>query len=67
MKIIGHPKLNIFQSMKLEILEFDWKTKNNNVDCDVFLMRHMEVYHAGEEAKIDCVGSIMYCVECVLV
>lgn len=27
-----------------KVLDIPWKTKNNGIDCGVFLMRHMETY-----------------------
>ncbi|CAH1427369.1 unnamed protein product [Lactuca virosa] len=31
----------------------DWQTKDNDVDCGLFLMRHMEVYRGGGVEKLD--------------
>ena len=39
--------------MKMERLEFECQTKDNYVDCGVFLMRYMEVYKGGGQDKVD--------------
>ncbi|CAH1449361.1 unnamed protein product [Lactuca virosa] len=37
----------------MERFEMEWQTKNNDIDCRLFLMRHMEVYRGGGVEKID--------------
>lgn len=51
--IINHPKVNGFEIMKMEKMELDWQTKNNSIDCGLFLMRHMEVYRGGGADKME--------------
>ncbi|PWA48886.1 hypothetical protein CTI12_AA488630 [Artemisia annua] len=44
-----HPKVSDVRDKKTTIMKLKWGTKNNEVDCGVFLMMHMENYN-GETA-----------------
>ncbi|PWA43796.1 ulp1 protease family, C-terminal catalytic domain-containing protein [Artemisia annua] len=44
-----HPKASDVRDKKTTIMKLKWGTKNNEVDCGVFLMMHMENYN-GETA-----------------
>lgn len=39
--IVDHPRLDDFQLMKTERLEVEWQTKNNILNYDLFLIKHM--------------------------
>ncbi|MFS7954208.1 hypothetical protein Hanom_Chr07g00627571 [Helianthus anomalus] len=41
---IGHPAGVVIGKVEPIRLEMPWRTKNNVIDCGVFLMRHMETY-----------------------
>ncbi|MFS7943085.1 hypothetical protein Hanom_Chr06g00496181 [Helianthus anomalus] len=41
---IGHPAGGVIGKVEPIRLEMPWRTKNNVIDCGVFLMRHMETY-----------------------
>ena len=45
-----HPKALDIKNKKTTIMKIKWGTKNNEVDCGVFLMMHMENYN-GEPAS----------------
>ena len=51
--ILDHSRVNSFKIMKIERFEMEWHTKNNDVACVLFLMRHMEVYRGGGVEKIN--------------
>ncbi|KAF5765684.1 hypothetical protein HanXRQr2_Chr15g0706641 [Helianthus annuus] len=38
------PAIKELANSVIERKEMDWRTKNNDVDCGVFTMRHMETY-----------------------
>ncbi|PWA37056.1 hypothetical protein CTI12_AA594850 [Artemisia annua] len=44
-----HPKASDVRDKKTTIMKLKWGTKNNEVDCGVFVMMHMENYN-GETA-----------------
>lgn len=48
-------------SKKIEILDIEWATTNNYVDCGIFVMRHMESYKgnglAGFETQFQVEGA----------
>lgn len=48
-----HPLVHSFKIMKMERFEMEWQTKNNDIDCWLFLMRHRKVYRGGGVEKID--------------
>lgn len=43
-KVENHPQTFALMKEVPKILEIDWVTKRNFVDCGVFVMRHMECY-----------------------
>lgn len=53
LSLIGHHRLNALNSMKIERLDLEWQTKDNDADCGLFLMRHMEVYRGGGPERFD--------------
>ncbi|KAL4573574.1 hypothetical protein LXL04_020384 [Taraxacum kok-saghyz] len=48
-----HPKTNKFKHVNLCRFFMSWMTKNNKVDCGVFVMRHMETYKGEKMEKWD--------------
>ncbi|GJX68543.1 peptidase C48, SUMO/sentrin/Ubl1 [Tanacetum coccineum] len=50
LKEVQHPKAKEVLNKKPTILRPKWGTKENNTDCGVFLMMHMENYN-GENAR----------------
>ncbi|PWA73621.1 hypothetical protein CTI12_AA263590 [Artemisia annua] len=42
---VEHPKTERIRNTKQIRMQMKWRTKNNHVDCGVFLMLHMESYH----------------------
>ncbi|PWA86086.1 hypothetical protein CTI12_AA142780 [Artemisia annua] len=42
---VKHPKTERIRISKPIRMQMKWRTKNNHVDCGVFLMLHMESYH----------------------
>ncbi|PWA54501.1 ulp1 protease family, C-terminal catalytic domain-containing protein [Artemisia annua] len=49
LKRYKHPKASDVRDKKTTIMKLKWGTKNNEVDCGVFVMMHMENYN-GETA-----------------
>ena len=49
---VKHPKTERIRNTKPVRMEMKWRTKNNHVDCGVFLMLHMETYHG--QKNWDC-------------
>ncbi|CAI9296535.1 unnamed protein product [Lactuca saligna] len=47
LKSHNHPKAEMFSHVMPHRLEMPWRTINNNIDCGVFTMRHMETYMGG--------------------
>nr|KAJ0212728.1 hypothetical protein LSAT_V11C400161590 [Lactuca sativa] len=47
LKSQNHPKAEMFSHVMPHRLEMPWRTINNNIDCGVFTMRHMETYMGG--------------------
>nr|GEZ49272.1 ulp1 protease family, C-terminal catalytic domain-containing protein [Tanacetum cinerariifolium] len=47
---LEHPRAKDVLNKKPTILRPKWGTKENDIDCDIFLMMHMEHYN-GETAK----------------
>ena len=44
----------VIQSLKPKQMKMRWMTEDNNVDCGVFTMLHMEKYMGQAEGKWDC-------------
>ncbi|PWA75669.1 ulp1 protease family, C-terminal catalytic domain-containing protein [Artemisia annua] len=42
---VKHPMTECIRNTKPIRMQMKWRTKNNHVDCGVFLMLHMESYH----------------------
>ncbi|KAJ0529319.1 hypothetical protein HanHA89_Chr10g0376441 [Helianthus annuus] len=42
------------KSVKPQKLKLDWATKKNNIDCGVFVMRHMETYKESSVKNWEC-------------
>ncbi|KAL8216051.1 hypothetical protein R6Q57_022888 [Mikania cordata] len=42
-----HPNALKLHHQTSKIVDLPWKTTNNEVDCGVFFMRHMETYMGG--------------------
>ncbi|PWA39213.1 ulp1 protease family, C-terminal catalytic domain-containing protein [Artemisia annua] len=41
----NHPKFHIMRFCKPNILKMAWRTRRNESDCGIFVMRHMETYN----------------------
>ncbi|PWA56980.1 ulp1 protease family, C-terminal catalytic domain-containing protein [Artemisia annua] len=41
----NHPKFHIMRFCKPNILKMAWRTRKNESDCGIFVMRHMETYN----------------------
>ncbi|PWA58132.1 ATP synthase CF1 alpha subunit, chloroplast [Artemisia annua] len=46
---IRHPKIVEFLIANPRMVNIKWKTTYNDIDCGIFLMRHMETYIGDEE------------------
>ncbi|KAJ9555352.1 hypothetical protein OSB04_009966 [Centaurea solstitialis] len=44
---VQHPSAEMLKQVEVRLLEMKWRTKENYIDCGVFLMRHMETYMGG--------------------
>lgn len=49
----NHRKASEVAALKLVRIEMKWRTKNNHLDCGVFVIRHMEHY-TGQSKNWDC-------------
>ncbi|CAI9290907.1 unnamed protein product [Lactuca saligna] len=47
LKSQNHPKAEMFSHVMPHRLEMPWRIINNNIDCGVFMMCHMETYMGG--------------------
>ncbi|KAJ9541395.1 hypothetical protein OSB04_027901 [Centaurea solstitialis] len=47
LKVVEYPAAETLKRVNVRLLEMKWQTKDNFVDCGVFLMRHMETYMGG--------------------
>lgn len=36
-----------FKTLRPVVIRMNWQTKDNGLDCGIFLMRHMETYMGG--------------------
>ncbi|XP_035830816.1 uncharacterized protein LOC118480200 [Helianthus annuus] len=50
----GHPAGGVIDKVEPVRLEMPWRTKNNVIDCGVFLMRHMETYKGVSGKGWEC-------------
>ncbi|PWA99260.1 hypothetical protein CTI12_AA010230 [Artemisia annua] len=50
----GHKKHASIRKVKPRIANLKWKIKNNNIDCGVFTMLHMDNYTGDAPGKWDC-------------
>ncbi|KAI3795027.1 hypothetical protein L1987_37670 [Smallanthus sonchifolius] len=48
----GHPKAYEIKNAKIKKIDIPWATKQNEVDCGVFVMRHMKKYMGIKEPFI---------------
>ncbi|MFS7985397.1 hypothetical protein Hanom_Chr11g00997911 [Helianthus anomalus] len=53
MCMVNHPKSAEIETAEMVRLDFEWKTVNNTVDCEVFVMRHMETWFGSTADKWD--------------
>ncbi|MFS7928572.1 hypothetical protein Hanom_Chr04g00322351 [Helianthus anomalus] len=44
LKLVNCPKSTEIENALPHMLDFEWKTVNNTVDCGIFVMRHMETW-----------------------
>jgi Ulp1 family protease len=54
LQIVGHPKWNDIDAAKIEKIKLPWATKNNDTDCGVFVMRHMEMFMGNYGRNWEC-------------
>ncbi|KAJ9556447.1 hypothetical protein OSB04_011061 [Centaurea solstitialis] len=47
LNLVEHPAAETLKRVNVRLFEMKWQTKDNFVDCGVFLMRHMETYMGG--------------------
>ncbi|KAM0043637.1 hypothetical protein Hdeb2414_s0010g00343621 [Helianthus debilis subsp. tardiflorus] len=53
LKLVNHPKFLCFEAIIPKILDFEWATVGNSIDCGVFVMRHMETWFGVTNEKWD--------------
>ncbi|KVI06841.1 Peptidase C48, SUMO/Sentrin/Ubl1, partial [Cynara cardunculus var. scolymus] len=51
---VHHPKAYEMLQLQPEIVDMDWRTKKNFVDCGVFAMRHMETFFGSKSKDWKC-------------
>ncbi|KAD7478438.1 hypothetical protein R6Q59_007797 [Mikania micrantha] len=54
LKKVDHPKLKELEGLSVEQLKISWATMKNFVDCEIFVMRHMEMFNANYARSWDC-------------
>lgn len=54
MKVVKHPRVNSMTKVKPNRYRMKWRTKENFIDCGIFVMRHMETYKGETVSKYDC-------------
>ena len=47
LEAIHHKSTKVIKRLHGVRLGIRWRTKNNNVDCGIFVMRHLETYIGG--------------------
>ena len=50
----GHKHAEAIGQVKHRLCKLSWQTKQNSVDCGVFIMRHMENYMGQDDSSWDC-------------
>ncbi|MFS8010974.1 hypothetical protein Hanom_Chr14g01303341 [Helianthus anomalus] len=58
----GHPAGGVIGKVEPVRLEMPWRTKNNAINCGVFLMRHMETYKGVAGKGWEC-GFLNECTD----
>ncbi|KAD6795683.1 hypothetical protein E3N88_06579 [Mikania micrantha] len=53
LNLVGHPKVAEIEASQIEKLRISWATTKNFVDCDIFVMRHMEMYMGNHTSAWD--------------
>ncbi|KAK9078396.1 hypothetical protein SSX86_002453 [Deinandra increscens subsp. villosa] len=48
LKKTNHPRANEMNRWPINRMLMSWRTKNNHIDCGVFIMRHMETFEGTE-------------------
>ncbi|KAJ0642715.1 putative Ulp1 protease family catalytic domain, papain-like cysteine peptidase superfamily [Helianthus annuus] len=54
LKSVGHKNADDIKGIKPVRMEMKRRTKDNDSDCGIFCMRHMECYNGEEVEKWDC-------------
>lgn len=54
METLGWPEAKEFANYKVVALKLKWQDQENNKDCGVYCMRHMETYHGEPISKWTC-------------
>lgn len=49
-----HPLANLIEGLKPKQMKVKWHTTNNNIDCGVFAMCHMETYMGQPDENWNC-------------
>ncbi|MFS7962211.1 hypothetical protein Hanom_Chr08g00724021 [Helianthus anomalus] len=60
LKLVNHPKFLCFEAIILKILDFEWATVENSIDCGVFVMCHMETWFGVIDDKWDSGFPLAY-------
>ncbi|CAI9278963.1 unnamed protein product [Lactuca saligna] len=47
LRFVHHPNVEAFSHAPKQIPQLSWSTVNNNTDCGIFTMRHMETFMGG--------------------
>lgn len=50
---LGHPNAEKIGKLKAKCPRLKWQTDLNDIDCGIFLMRHMESFKGGFISKYD--------------
>ncbi|CAH1415983.1 unnamed protein product [Lactuca virosa] len=51
---VNHKSALQIQNVEAEKLRMNWRSRNNDINCGVFLMRHMEVYMGDRTGNWNC-------------
>ncbi|MFS8002161.1 hypothetical protein Hanom_Chr13g01198841 [Helianthus anomalus] len=54
LKYVNHPNTDDIKHIELVRMEMKWRTADNDIDCGIFYMRHMECYDGEEVEKWNC-------------
>ncbi|MFS7954333.1 putative Ulp1 protease family catalytic domain, papain-like cysteine peptidase superfamily [Helianthus anomalus] len=54
LKSVGDPNADDIKDIEPVRMEMKWVTKDNDIECGIFCMRHMECYNGEEVEKWNC-------------